>query len=183
MSQIAHVSHFCSISRGPDVHIPDRRFTTEAQRTQRTFGQRSTIRVPIVPIFRYLGARTIPIYYFRFPIDDLRFTIHALPLYHNTDCTDTVVLHRWYSSAVCQLLSVDHKGRCRRKSFTSCGYRCTIPDMPHASRRYISVRRRSTRASAGDRAFDELSRILNDQAPGRETQIRTPDAMKLVSTS
>ena len=157
------------------MHIPDRLFTTEAQRTQRTFGQRSTIRVPIVPIFRYLGARTIPIYYFRFPIDDLRFTIHALPLYHNTDCTDTVVLHRWYSSAVCQLLSVDHKGRCRRKSFTSCGYRCTIPDMPHASRRLSEDTIISTRASAGMWVFDGLSGMQSGQAPGRESQYRTPD--------
>ena len=62
-----------------------------------------------------------------------------------------------------------------KKPFTDHNYRCTIPDMPHASRRYTSVRRRSDRASADGQAFDELSRILNDQAPGRESQFRTPD--------
>ena len=74
-----------------------------------------------------------------------------------------------------QIIVRSGKRRSRKKPFTDHNYRCTIPDMPHASRRYTSVRRRSDRASADGQAFDELSRILNDQAPGRESQFRTPD--------
>ena len=47
--------------------------------------------------------------------------------------------------------------------------------MPHASRRYASVRRNSTRASAGMWVFDGLSGTQSGQAPGRESQYRTPD--------
>ncbi len=49
--------------------------------------------------------------------------------------------------------------------------------MPHASRRYTSVRRRSDRASAGIWVFDGHSGTLSGQAPGRESQYRTPDPM------
>ena len=67
------------------------------------------------------------------------------------------------------------KRRSRKKAFTDHNYRSIIPDMPHASRRYASVRRRSDRAYAGIWAFDGLSGTLSGQAPGRESQFRTPD--------
>ena len=67
------------------------------------------------------------------------------------------------------------KRRSRKKAFTDHNYRSIIPDMPHASQRYTSVRRRSDRASAGIWVFEGLSRSLNAQAPGRESQFRTPD--------
>ena len=74
-----------------------------------------------------------------------------------------------------QIIVRSGKRRSRKKAFTDHNYRCTIPDMPHASRRYTSVRRRSDRASAGIWVFEGLSRSLNAQAPGRESQFRTPD--------
>jgi len=74
-----------------------------------------------------------------------------------------------------QIIVRSGKRRSRKKAFTDHNYRCTIPDMPHASRRYTSVRRRSDRASAGIWVFDGHSGALNGQAPGRESQYRTPD--------
>lgn len=61
------------------------------------------------------------------------------------------------------------KRRSRKKAFTDHNYRSIIPDMPHASRRYASVRRRSGRASAGGRALDTFSTTPNCQASGRES--------------
>ena len=74
-----------------------------------------------------------------------------------------------------QIIVRSGKRRSRKKPFTDHNYRSIIPDMPHASRRYTSVRRRSDRASAGIWVFEGLSRSLNAQAPGRESQFRTPD--------
>ncbi|MBX7054560.1 MAG: hypothetical protein K1X36_06355 [Pyrinomonadaceae bacterium] len=78
-----------------------------------------------------------------------------------------------------QIIARSGERRTRKKAFTDHNYRCTIPDMPHASRRYASVRRRSTRASAGVRAFDGLSGTLSGQAPGRESQVRMSDPLLL----
>ena len=76
-----------------------------------------------------------------------------------------------------QIIVRSGKRRSRKKAFTDHNYRSIIPDMPHASRRYISVRRRSDRAQAGIWVFDGLSGTQSGQAPGRESQYPTPDPM------
>ena len=51
--------------------------------------------------------------------------------------------------------------------------------MTLASQRYSADAIISNRAALGDGAFYEYSRTLNGQAPGRESQFRMSDAMKL----